>query len=69
MSIDVLVLEGLTLGRKIRLARIAKGLRIVDLAAAAGLNTCDVTNAEHDRPIPRWKLKRILSALRMEPTP
>lgn len=65
VGLEVLVLEALTTGWKVRLNRIAKGLRQLDVASLARLNT-DITNIELDRPVHRWKLKRVLVALEPE---
>lgn len=65
-AIDVLVIQNLTLGQRIRLVRIANGLRQIDLASMTGLNSGDICNAELDRSIHRWKLDRILEALELE---
>ena len=62
-TVNVIVLDDLTLGRRVRLARIAKGLRQLDVASITGLNPGDVCNVELDRPVHRWKLKRILDTL------
>jgi transcriptional regulator with XRE-family HTH domain len=69
MTVDVIVLEGLTLGRRVRLARIAKGFRQLDLASIARLPSADITNIELDRPVHRWKLKRVLEVLELERKP
>lgn len=60
---EAISLAGLTLGRKIRLARIAKGLRQLDVASQTGLNPVDISNVELDRSIRRWKVHRILEAV------
>ncbi len=65
-TVSVLILTDLTLGRRIRLARIAKGLRQMDLASITRLQSYDITDAEKDRRLARWKLKKILQALDLE---
>lgn len=67
-TVDVLILAGLTLGRQIRLARIARGLRQTDVASITRLQPNVISDAERDRAIPRWKLRRILEALELENT-
>ncbi len=69
LTVDVIVLEGLTLGRRVRLARIAKGLRQLDVASLTRLQPSDVCNVELDRPVYRWKLARILEVLELERKP
>jgi transcriptional regulator with XRE-family HTH domain len=65
-TFDVLVISDLTLGRKVRLARIAKGLRQIDLASMTRLQVLDVSNVEMDRSVHLWKLKRILRTLELD---
>lgn len=67
--VDVIILEDLTLGRRVRLARVAKGLRQLDLASITGLNPSDITNIELDRLVYLWKLNRVLKALELERYP
>ena len=69
MTVDSIILVDLTLGRRVRLARIAKGLRQLDLASITGLNPPDITNIERDRSIYPWKLRRVLEALKLERRP
>lgn len=68
-TVSVIVLDNLTFGRRVRLARIAKGLRQIDVASVTGLTPADVCNIERDRPVHRWKMKRILAALDLETSP
>ena len=68
-TVSVIVLDNLSLGRRVRLARIAKGLRQIDVASTTGLTPGDVCNTELDRPVHRWKMKRILAALDLERSP
>lgn len=65
-TVSVLVLDNLSLGRKIRLSRIAKGLRQIDLASITGLPPVDICYAELDRGIRRWKMQKIVQALELE---
>ncbi len=67
--VDVIILEDLTLGRRVRLARVAKGLRQLDLASITGLNPSDITHIELDRSVYPWKLYRVLKALELERHP
>ena len=67
--VDVIILEDLTLGRRVRLARVAKGLRQLDLASITGLNPADITHIELDRSVYPWKLNRVLKALELERHP
>jgi len=60
---EIIVIGDLTTGKRIRLARIARGLRQVDLAALAQVPLMAVSDAENDLPMKRWKLMRILQAL------
>ena len=68
-TIDVLVLSDLTLGKRIRLARVARGWRQIDVASMAQVPAMAVSYAEMDQPIKRWKLKRILAVLELERRP
>lgn len=68
-TVDVIVLDGLTLGKRVRLARIAKSWRQVDVASRAAVSPGDVSNVEQDRPVHRWKIKRIFEALDLERRP
>ncbi|MFC1935259.1 helix-turn-helix domain-containing protein [Chloroflexota bacterium] len=69
VGVDILLIDGLTGGRRIRLARVAKGWRKIDLAAHAGVPATAVCDAELDRTIARWNLRRILAALGLEANP
>lgn len=67
--VDVMVLDNVSLGRRVRLARIARGMRQLDLASLTCLNPGDVVNVEHDRSVPYWKIRRILDALEISVKP
>lgn len=67
--VGVIILEDLTLGRRVRLARVAKGLHQLDLASITGLNPSDITHIELDRSVYAWKLNRVLKALELERHP
>ena len=62
---DVLVLSELTLGAKVRLARLSKKLRQVDLASLAGygVTPADVSTLEKDRWLAVKPTIKILKAL------
>ncbi len=60
---DVFVATGLTQGEKIRLARLAKWLRQVDVASLAGVSIIEVTNAEKDRYVSPDRKERILKVV------
>ena len=65
-TVDVLVITDLSLGRKVRLARIARGLRQLDLASMTRLQMHDISNVELDRQVHLWKVNRILEVLDLE---
>ena len=60
---DILVLTGISGGQKVRLTRLARGLRQIDVASMAKVNTIDVTRLEKDRYVPPTRRKRILAVL------
>lgn len=68
-TVDVIILEDLTWGRRVRLARVAKGLRQLDLASITGLNPPDISHIELDRSVYPWKLNRVLRALQLAKHP
>ena len=60
---DILMLTGISNGLKVKLTRIVLGLRQIDVAAAAHVDTIDVTRLEKNRyvaPIRRVKILRVL---------
>ena len=65
MASDVLVLTGITEGQRVRLTRLSKGLRQIDLASMAKVNPIDITRLENDRYVLPTRRKRILSALEL----
>jgi len=67
--VDGMVLDNVSLGQRVRLARITKGMRQLDLASVTGLNPGDVVNIEHDRPVHYWKLRRVLDTLEISVKP
>jgi transcriptional regulator with XRE-family HTH domain len=60
---DILVLVGVNEGQRVRLTRLAKGLRQIDLASLAGVNTIDITRLENGRYVLPVRRKKILNAL------
>ena len=60
---DILVLTGISEGQKVRLIRMVKGLRQIDVASLANVNTIDVTRLEKDRYLLPIRRKRILAVL------
>ncbi len=66
MSGDIFVTSGLSEGGRIRLARLAKWLRQVDVASLAGVSLVEVTNAEKDRYVTPERKERILKLLGLD---
>jgi transcriptional regulator with XRE-family HTH domain len=66
MSDEILILTGINEGQKVRLTRLAKGLRQIDLASVAKVNPIDVTRLEKGRYVLPTRRKRILTALGMD---
>lgn len=60
---DVFVLTNVAEGMKAKLMRIAKGLRQIDVAAAARVDCIDVSRLEKGRYVLPMRRKRILGAL------
>lgn len=60
---DVFILTGVTEGEKVRLTRLAKGWRQIDLASQAKVNVTDVTALEKNRYLANTRKQRILRAL------
>jgi transcriptional regulator with XRE-family HTH domain len=62
---ELLVMNNLSLGQKVRLARLALHLRQIDVASKACVSACDVTNIEKDRLgiVPVFKREAILKVL------
>ena len=67
--VDGMVLDNVSLGQRVRLAWITRGMRQLDLASVTGLNPGDVVNIEHDRPVHYWKLRRVLDTLEISVKP
>ncbi len=66
MSDEILILSGINEGQKIKLTRLAKGLRQIDLASIAKVNPIDITRLEKGRYVLPTRRKRILEALGIE---
>jgi len=60
---DIFVISGVSESTKAKLMRIAKGLRQIDVAAAARVDTIDLTRLEKDRYVLPTRRKRILAVL------
>ena len=60
---DILILTGISEGPKVRLTRLSRGLRQIDVASIANVNTIDVTRLEKDRYLLPTRRKRILAVL------
>ena len=63
MESEVLFLDGITLGQRVRVARFLAGWRQVDLAETAGVTQNDVSQLERDVPVYSAARRRILEAL------
>lgn len=62
----VFVLTDVSEGMKAKLTRIAKGLRQIDVAATAHVDTIDITRLEKGRFVLPTRRKRILAVLDMD---
>lgn len=62
---DIFILTDVSEGMKAKLTRIAKGLRQIDVAAAARVDTIDITRLEKGRYVLPMRRKRILAVLAM----
>jgi hypothetical protein len=60
---DIFVADGLSEGDKVRLARVVRKLRQVDVASLARVNPCEVTAIEKNRFIRKASRERILLTL------
>ena len=65
MSSDVFILSNATDGMRAKLTRIARGMRQIDVAAAAHVDCIDITRLENDRFVLPTHRKRILIVLGM----
>lgn len=62
-SKDILVLTDISEGMKIRLIRLSKGLRQIDVASQANVQPIDITRLEKGRYVLPTHQKRILAVL------
>jgi len=60
---DVFILTNVAEGMKVKLMRIAKGLRQIDVAAAARVDCIDIIRLEKGRYVLPTRRKRILAIL------
>lgn len=60
---DIYIVSGLSEGERIRLARLQKWLRQIDVASLAGVTVAEVTNAEKDRYVTLERKDRILKVV------
>ncbi|MFC1964493.1 hypothetical protein ACFLWG_00595 [Chloroflexota bacterium] len=60
---DIFIASGLSEGERIRLTRLSRWLRQVDVASMAGVSLCEVTNAEKNRWVDLERKARILKLL------
>ena len=63
---DVFILTEVSEGMKAKLTRVAKGLRQIDVAAAARVDCIDITRLEKGRYVLPTRRKRILAVLGMD---
>jgi len=63
MRDEIFIATGLTEGEKVRIARLIKRLRQVDIASLAKVNLCEVTALEKDRYIRNHRKVAILQIL------
>lgn len=63
---DIFILTNVSEGMKAKLTRIAKGLRQIDVAAAARVDTIDITRLEKGRYVLPMRRKRILAVLDLD---
>ena len=60
---DVFIITDISEGMKAKLMRVAKGLRQIDVAAAARVDCIDITRLEKGRYVLPTRRKRILDVL------
>ena len=63
---DIAVFTNLTEGQQVRLTRLSKGFRQIDLASLAKVNLADITAIEKDRYLQKTRKERILTVLGMD---
>jgi hypothetical protein len=66
MNDEFLILTGISEGQKVKLTRLSKSLRQIDLASVAKVNPIDITRLEKGRYVLPTRRKRILAALGMD---
>lgn len=69
MDTDIFILEGVSPGLKVKLTRIAQGLRQIDVACHAHVETIEVVRLEKNRyvaPARRDRILRVLGLLEAE---
>lgn len=60
---DVFILTGVSLGQQAKLARVAQGLRQIDVASKAGVTVQEVIRLEKDSYVLPTRLQKILVVL------
>lgn len=63
---SIFILSDVSEGMKARLTRIVKGMRQIDVAAAARVDTIDISRLEKDQYVLPTRRKRILAILGMD---
>jgi DNA-binding XRE family transcriptional regulator len=63
---NIAVFSNLTEGQRVRLMRLSKDLRQIDLASLAKVNLADVTAIEKDRYLLKTRKERILAVLELD---
>lgn len=66
MNTEILVLDGLSLGQRVRIARLLKRWRQVDLAEIAAVSQTNVSALERDAPVFPAARRRILNVLDLD---
>ena len=66
MSQDVFIALDMTEGQRVKLTRVARGLRQVDVASQAKVTVSDVVCLEKDRYLRRTRKDKILKVLGLE---
>ena len=66
MSMEILFLQGVTLGQRVRIARMLKRWRQSDLAEFAGVSQANVSALERDCPVYPAARQRLLDTLGLE---
>jgi len=60
---DIFILTGVNLGQQAKLARVARGLRQIDIASKAGVTVQEIIRLEKDSYVLPTRLQRILAVL------